>query len=55
MMYMIFIIDHIHYLMNESKMLTFAYNSDRRVYVSVLCLMFVSVCQCFKEPHTRKG
>jgi len=25
MMYMIFIIDHIHHLMNESKMLIFAY------------------------------
>jgi len=32
MMYMIFIIDHIHYLMNESKMLIFTYNSNRRVY-----------------------
>jgi len=30
---MIFIIDHIHYLMNESKMLIFAYDSDRRVYL----------------------
>jgi len=29
---MIFIIDHIHHLMNESKMLIFAYNSDWRVY-----------------------
>jgi len=32
MMYMIFITDHIHHLMNESKTLIFAYNSDRRVY-----------------------
>ena len=32
MMYMVFIIDHIHHLMNESKMLIFAYNRDRRVY-----------------------
>jgi hypothetical protein len=30
---MIFIIDHIHHLMNESKMQSFAYNSDRRMYV----------------------
>jgi len=30
---MIFIIDHTHYLMNESKILIFVYNSDRRVYV----------------------
>jgi hypothetical protein len=29
---MIFIVDHIHHLMNESKMESFAYNSDRRVY-----------------------
>jgi len=33
MMYMVFIIDHIHHLMNESKLLIFAYNSDRRVYL----------------------
>jgi len=26
-MYMVFIIEHIHHLMNEFKMLTFAYNS----------------------------
>jgi hypothetical protein len=30
---MVFIIDHIHHLMNESKMQNFAYNSERRVYV----------------------
>jgi len=29
---MIFIIDHIHHLINKSKILIFAYNSDRRVY-----------------------
>ena len=28
MMYMIFIIDHIHHLMNKSNMLTFTYNSE---------------------------
>jgi len=32
MMYIIFIIDHIHHLINEYKILIFAYNSDRRVY-----------------------
>jgi hypothetical protein len=32
MMYIIFIIDHIHHLMNESKIQSFVYNSDRRVY-----------------------
>jgi hypothetical protein len=32
MMYIVFIIDHIHHLMNECKMQSFAYNSDRRVY-----------------------
>jgi len=34
MVYMIFIIDYIHHLMNKSKMLIFIYNSDRRVYIS---------------------
>jgi len=36
MMYRVFIIDHIHYLLNESKLLTFAYISDRKVYLIVL-------------------
>jgi hypothetical protein len=31
MMYMVFIIDHIHHLMNEYKIQSFAYNSNRRV------------------------
>jgi hypothetical protein len=31
-MYVVIIIDHIHHLINESKMLIFTYNSDRRVY-----------------------
>jgi len=31
MMYIIFIIDLIHHLMNEYKMQIFAYNNDRRV------------------------
>jgi len=38
MMYIVFIIDHIHHLMNESKMLVFAYNSDRRVYKLKTCI-----------------
>jgi len=33
MMYIVFIIDNIHDLMNESKMLNFTYISDRRVYM----------------------
>jgi len=33
MMYVVFNIDQIHYLFNEPKMLNFAYNSYRRVYV----------------------
>ena len=28
MMYVVFIIDHIHHLMNESKILIFAYNNE---------------------------
>jgi len=31
-MYIVFIIDNIHHQLNESKMHSFAYNSDRRVY-----------------------
>jgi uncharacterized membrane protein YkgB len=37
MMYIVFIIDHIHHLMNESKIQSFAYNSDRRVYQITIC------------------
>jgi len=33
MMYIVFIIDQIHHLMNESKILIFAYNSDQKVYL----------------------
>jgi len=32
MMYAVYNKNHIHHLMNESKMLIFAYNSDRRVH-----------------------
>jgi len=35
-MYMVFIIDHIYHLMNESKIQTFAYNSDQRRCISHL-------------------
>ena len=35
MICIVFIIDHIRHLINESKMLTFAYNSDRRVYCPI--------------------
>jgi len=38
MMYIVFIINYIHHLMNESKMLIFVYNSDRKVYMT-LCLL----------------
>jgi len=39
MVYMIFIIDHIHRLKNESKMLIFAYNNDWSVYMFTLILI----------------
>jgi len=32
MMYMVYNKDYIHHVMNECKMLIFAYNNDRRVY-----------------------
>ena len=35
MIYIVFIIDHIYNLINESKMLIFAYNSNQKVYVFV--------------------
>jgi len=38
---MIFIVDHIHHLMNESKMLMFAYNSNRGcIRVGILKVKF---------------
>jgi len=33
MIYIVIIIDHIHYLINESKILIVAYNSDRGMYL----------------------
>jgi hypothetical protein len=33
MMYVVYIVGHIHHLLNESKKLKFAYNSDRREYI----------------------
>jgi len=41
MTYTIFIIDHIHNLMNESKMQSSAYNSDRRVYILAFYIFVV--------------
>jgi len=32
MMYVVYIVDHIHHLLNEPKKSKFAYNSDRREY-----------------------
>jgi len=31
-MYIVFIIDHIHHLINKSKIQNFAYNNDRMMY-----------------------
>jgi hypothetical protein len=31
-MYVVYIVDHIHHLLNEPKKSKFAYNSDRREY-----------------------
>jgi len=36
MMYMVIIIDHLHHLKNESKILVFTYNSDQTVYNRIL-------------------
>jgi len=33
MMYVIFIIDYIHYLLNESKLYIFVYNIGRKLYI----------------------
>jgi len=33
MIYIIFIINHVYYLMNEFKMLIFTYNNDQKVYI----------------------
>jgi len=35
-MYVVYIKDHIHHLLNESKKLIIAYNSDQKMYI--LCL-----------------
>jgi len=32
MIYAVYIVDHVHHLLNESKKSKFAYNSDRREY-----------------------
>jgi len=47
---MVFIIDHIHHLMNESEMLIFAYHSDRRVYsVCILLIVTFELCTVLKR------
>jgi len=44
MMYMVFIINHAHHLMNESNMLIFAYNSDGRVYMlSIIYYYYINI------------
>ena len=59
-MYVVYNIDYIHHLFNESKKLTFAYNSDQMVYMCMLyfivrysifltqfgCFSFI-ICICF--------
>jgi len=35
-MYLVFIIRNIHHLLNESKIVIFAYNINRRVYLIIL-------------------
>ena len=40
-MYMIFNVEHIHYLLNEPNMWNFAYNSDRMVYTSKEMVKFL--------------
>jgi hypothetical protein len=35
-MYLVYVIDQIHHLMNEPKKLIFAYNSDQREQYSIL-------------------
>jgi len=59
MMYMVFIIHYIYHLMNETKILIFAYNCDHRVYlilnvqVSIQNLYFKLLNMC-KFAHYRK-
>ena len=45
---MIFIIDRIHHLMDESKMLIFAYNSDPMMHVIFQDIVFVIRISLFK-------
>jgi len=35
MMYIVFIINHIHHLIDEFKMLIFTYNNDRKMYILI--------------------
>jgi len=40
MMYIVYIVDHIHHLLNEPKKSKFACNSDQREYVSVIIIIW---------------
>ena len=46
---MIFIMDHIHHLMNEFKILIFAYNSNRRVYFSTWSISSIMKCNAYLD------
>jgi hypothetical protein len=54
MMYVVFIIDYIHHLMNEPRMLIFAYNSDRRVYLFKLLFQFLEYANINKWQYLRE-
>jgi len=55
-MYVVYIIDYIHYLLNEPKKWIFAYNCDRRVYTidvqNSQKLKFT--CNFFLKSHPRR-
>jgi len=51
MMYVVFIIDYIHHLMNESKMLIFAYNGDWRT----IGIVIKYVLLCYFESKLANG
>jgi len=48
MIYVIFIIDHIHQLLNESKMWIFVYNNDRIMY-TLLSIIQIYMSMLFKS------
>jgi len=51
MTYMVFIIDHIHHLMNESKMHNFTYNNDQRMYNTSHTYIFTFFFKPFYATH----